>query len=75
MLSITDAGLQVVRDRRGARTEQIARALATGFTPEELAQLRAVTHCWSGWRSACDRGERPGERTPGRQLQVGRAGE
>jgi DNA-binding MarR family transcriptional regulator len=43
MLSITDAGLQVVRDRRGARTAQIARALAAGFTPEELAQLRAVT--------------------------------
>jgi DNA-binding MarR family transcriptional regulator len=43
MLSLTDAGRQVVRDRRGARTEQIARALADGFTPEELAQLRAVT--------------------------------
>jgi DNA-binding MarR family transcriptional regulator len=43
VLSVTEAGLQVVRDRRGARTAQIARALATGFTPEELAQLRAVT--------------------------------
>jgi DNA-binding MarR family transcriptional regulator len=43
VLSITEAGLQVVRDRRGARTAQIARALATGFTPRELAQLRAVT--------------------------------
>jgi DNA-binding MarR family transcriptional regulator len=43
VLSITEAGLQVVRDRRGARTAQIARALAAGFTQEELAQLRAVT--------------------------------
>jgi DNA-binding MarR family transcriptional regulator len=43
VLSITDAGLQVVRMRRGARTAQIARALAAGFTPQELAQLRAVT--------------------------------
>ena len=43
VLSITDAGLQVVRDRRGARTARIARALAAGFTPEEVAQLRAVT--------------------------------
>src|SRR5712664_2957150 len=30
-------------DRRGARTAQIARALGAGFTPAELAQLRAVT--------------------------------
>ena len=43
VLSVTDAGLQVVRDRRGARTAQIARALAAGFTPGELAQLRAAT--------------------------------
>jgi|SRR5712691_7782302 len=43
VLSITDAGRQVVRDRRGARTAQIARALGAGFTPAELAQLRAVT--------------------------------
>ena len=43
VLSITDEGLQLVRDRRGARTAQIARALAAGFTREELAQLRAVT--------------------------------
>jgi DNA-binding MarR family transcriptional regulator len=43
VLSITEAGLQLVRDRRGARTAQIARALATGFTQEELVQMRAVT--------------------------------
>ena len=42
MLSLSEAGRQVVRDRRGARTEQIARALSDGFTPEELARLRAV---------------------------------
>lgn len=42
-LSITDAGRELVRARRGARTEQIARALADGFTPAELAQLQAVT--------------------------------
>ena len=42
MLSLSEAGRQVVRDRRGARTEQIARALRDGFTPEELARLRAI---------------------------------
>jgi DNA-binding MarR family transcriptional regulator len=42
MLSITEAGRQVARDRRGARTEQIARALAGGFTQAELAQLAAA---------------------------------
>jgi DNA-binding MarR family transcriptional regulator len=42
MLSITGAGGQMVRDRRGARTELIAKALATGFTPLELRQLRTA---------------------------------
>jgi len=42
VLSITEAGRQVVRDRRGARTGQIARALADGFTQAELAQLAAA---------------------------------
>ena len=42
MLSLTEAGRQVVHSRRGARTEQIARALRDGFTPDELAQLRAI---------------------------------
>lgn len=41
VLSITETGRQVVRDRRGARTELIARALS-GFTPAELDQLKAV---------------------------------
>ena len=31
-----------MHSRRGARTEQIARALGDGFTPGELAQLRAI---------------------------------
>jgi DNA-binding MarR family transcriptional regulator len=42
VLSITDAGRQVINDRRGARTEQIAAALRAGFTEAELVQLLAV---------------------------------
>ena len=42
VLSLTDAGRQVLRDRRDARTAQLARALADGFTPAEISQLRAV---------------------------------
>jgi DNA-binding MarR family transcriptional regulator len=42
VLSITGAGRQVINDRRGARTEQIATALRGGFTEEELARLLAV---------------------------------
>lgn len=43
MLSVTAAGRDLLLARRGARTEQIARALADGFTQAELAQLRSVT--------------------------------
>jgi DNA-binding MarR family transcriptional regulator len=43
MLSITEAGRDLLLARRGARTEQIARALADGFTQAELDQLKAVT--------------------------------
>ena len=39
VLSVTEACLQLLRDKRNARTEQLARALATGFTREELDQL------------------------------------
>ncbi len=39
VLSISDAGRQVVNDRRGARTEQLAAALRAAFTPGELGQL------------------------------------
>jgi DNA-binding MarR family transcriptional regulator len=39
VLSITEAGRRTVRDKRGARTEQIAAALRTGFSDDELGQL------------------------------------
>jgi DNA-binding MarR family transcriptional regulator len=42
VLSISEAGRQVVSDRRGARTEQIAAALRGGFTDGEVGQLLAV---------------------------------
>jgi len=42
VMSLTDAGLQVLRNRRSARTELLARALSTGFTPSELEQLMAA---------------------------------
>jgi DNA-binding MarR family transcriptional regulator len=39
VLSVTSAGRQVLRDKRNARTQQLARALSAGFTPAERAQL------------------------------------
>lgn len=39
VLSLTDAGLDVLRAKRHARIELLAQALATGFTEAELAQL------------------------------------
>src|ERR1700761_5416650 len=42
VLSVTSAGLEVLRHRRDARTAHLARALAAGFTSEELSQLKAV---------------------------------
>ena len=42
ILSVSDAGLEVLRHRRNARTEQLARALSSGFTPSELEQLSHV---------------------------------
>jgi DNA-binding MarR family transcriptional regulator len=42
VLSITEAGQQVLQDKRNARTEQLAQALAARFTPDELRQLAAV---------------------------------
>jgi DNA-binding MarR family transcriptional regulator len=42
ILSLTQAGLQVLRDRRNARTERLAEALSSGFTRAELEQLTAV---------------------------------
>jgi DNA-binding MarR family transcriptional regulator len=42
VLSVTDSGRQVVRDKRNARTERLAKALSAGFTPSELRQLEAA---------------------------------
>ena len=39
VLSVTEAGLELLRNKRGARTEQLAQALSTGFTATELRQL------------------------------------
>jgi DNA-binding MarR family transcriptional regulator len=42
VLSLTGDGQRAVRDKRSARTEQLANALSAGFTPGELAQLRTA---------------------------------
>ncbi len=42
VLSVTEAGREVMGHRRTARTEQLARALVSGFTRTELEQLMAV---------------------------------
>jgi DNA-binding MarR family transcriptional regulator len=42
VMSLTEAGRQVLRDKRTARTEQLALALSTGFTRQELGQLMAA---------------------------------
>jgi DNA-binding MarR family transcriptional regulator len=42
VLSVTEAGQQLLRDKRNARTEQLAKALSAGFTPEELQVLAAA---------------------------------
>ncbi|MFI0937314.1 MarR family winged helix-turn-helix transcriptional regulator [Streptomyces sp. NPDC021020] len=42
LLALTDAGRQALADKRSARTEQVARALADGFTPQEREQLAAA---------------------------------
>ena len=39
VLSVTEAGLELLRNKRGARTEQLAKALSAGFTQDELRQL------------------------------------
>src|ERR1700760_3935119 len=43
VMSITDAGLALLRSRRNAKVQQLARALATEFTPAEVDQLAAIT--------------------------------
>ena len=42
VLSLSDAGRQALRDKRNARTERLATALASGFTESELKQLMAA---------------------------------
>jgi DNA-binding MarR family transcriptional regulator len=42
VISVTDAGAKLLRDKRSARTMQIAAALAGEFTPAELSQLAAA---------------------------------
>jgi len=42
VMSLTEAGLRVLRNKRNARTEQLAKALSAGFTHSELATLRAA---------------------------------
>ena len=42
VLSLTEAGQQVLRDKRSARVAQLAQALSGAFTPAELSQLRAA---------------------------------
>jgi DNA-binding MarR family transcriptional regulator len=39
VLSVTETGQRILRDRRSARTRRLADALATGFTATELEQL------------------------------------
>ena len=42
VMSITDAGLALLRSRRNAKVQQLARALSADFTADELVQLAAV---------------------------------
>jgi DNA-binding MarR family transcriptional regulator len=42
VMSVTEAGRQVLHSKRSARTQQLARALSDGFTPDELRTLMAA---------------------------------
>jgi DNA-binding MarR family transcriptional regulator len=42
VMSVTEAGLSALSDKRNARIAQLARALAGGFTLEEMGQLMAA---------------------------------
>jgi DNA-binding MarR family transcriptional regulator len=39
VMSLTETGRQVLQDKRDARTQQLAQALSTGFTRDELSLL------------------------------------
>lgn len=43
VISATEAGLRLLRTRRHAKTDHLARAIEAEFTPAELGQLSAVT--------------------------------
>src|SRR6201995_1191381 len=43
VMSVTDTGLALLRSRRNAKVQQLARALTAEFTPEEVGQLAAIT--------------------------------
>jgi DNA-binding MarR family transcriptional regulator len=42
VMSVTEAGLVALSDKRNARIAQLTRVLAARFTPAELGQLRAA---------------------------------
>jgi len=42
VISVTEAGREVLRNRRNESTERLARALSAAFTPAELEQLMAT---------------------------------
>jgi DNA-binding MarR family transcriptional regulator len=42
VMSLTEAGRGVLRNKRNARTEQLAKALSAGFTRSELTTLMAA---------------------------------
>jgi DNA-binding MarR family transcriptional regulator len=42
VMSLTEAGRRVLQDKRDARTQQLAHALSTGFTHDELSLLMAA---------------------------------
>ena len=42
VLPVTEAGRDVLLDKRNARARQLAQALSAGFTPAELRQLMAA---------------------------------
>ena len=43
VLSVTETGLRLIRDKRNARTEQFAKALSAEFTPAEIQLLAAAS--------------------------------
>ena len=42
VLSLTEAGQQLLRDKRSARVAQLAQALTAAFTAAEISQLKAA---------------------------------